>query len=275
MDHLGNGPFWCIPPMEHSGNEQFRCKVFADHQRNAAEVSMATRGSFNSLAFPKWNPAGGDPVEATNSTTMNVHCIRAGVKDLPSGALISKTLYIEEKMAGNPHFPNPTPSLATIAAARVALEYAFAASFGGGFAAVALRWVRHAELEKLMVYLAKYVMSAAPGDIGKQITSGFEPRNPPVRITSLIAPSFLNAKRGASEGRVKLGWDRIHGARTYQVFVNDGNILDESAWHPIAFTTRIRTEILGLEPGRMHHFRVRAILAAGEGPFSQVTSARA
>lgn len=206
---------------------------------------------------------------------MNITCIRAGVKDLPSGALIAKANHVVRCMQGNPHFPNPNPSLASVEAASTVLQTACAAAMGGAREAVALRWIRHAELEKLMVTLAKYVMSAAPGDIGKQITSGFEPRNPPVRITDPGAPLALSVKRSSYSGGVKLNWGKVHGARTYQVFVNAGNNEDDNAWRPIAFTTRLRTDVLGLEPGHMHHFRVRAILAVGEGPFSQVASVRA
>jgi len=206
---------------------------------------------------------------------MNVTCIRAGVKDLSSGALVAKASYVLEHMAGNPHFPDPNPSLASIAAATTALEAASAAALSRAREAVTRRWIRHAELEKLMVTLAKYVMSAAPGEIGKQITSGFEPRNPPVRITDPVAPLALSVKRSSYAGGVKLSWGKVHGARTYQVFVNAGNNEDDNAWRPIAFTTRLRTDVLGLEPGHMHHFRVRAILAVGEGPFSQVASVRA
>ncbi|MBK6541579.1 MAG: hypothetical protein IPG10_09950 [Flavobacteriales bacterium] len=85
---------------------------------------------------------------------MNVTCIRAGVKDLSSGDLIAKAMHIEEKMGNNPYFPNPTPSLATITAARIALDAGVAEALGGAHRAVALRWVYHAELERLLVQLS-------------------------------------------------------------------------------------------------------------------------
>ena len=107
------------------------------------------------------------------------------------------------------------------------------------------------------------------------IEQSFEPRNPPARITDPGAPAALGVKRCSYAGGIKLSWGKVQGARTYQVFVNAGNNEDSNGWLPIAHTTRIRTDLIGLEPGHMHHFRVRAILASGEGPYSQVVSGRA
>lgn len=258
---LGNGSILPNPASFHSGNEEYPLRI-RDY-----------RSTF--VPFPKWNPAAMGHVEGPKDRKMNVTCIRAGVKDLSSGDLVAKASYVLEHMEGNPHFPDPNPSLASIAAATTALQLASAEALGRARQAVVQRWLRHAELERLLVYLAKYVMSAAPGDIGKQITSGFEPRNPPLRITDPGAPAAFTAKRSSFQGAVKLTWGRVHGARTYQVYVNAGDPADPNAWQPLALCTRIRTDVHGLAPGHLHHFRVRAILAMGEGPFSQVASARA
>lgn len=206
---------------------------------------------------------------------MNVSCIRAGVKDLPTGELIAKSVYIEACMTGNPHFPAPMPSLAEIAVVRTELQHWLSEAEGGARAAVATRWVIHAKMERLLVQLSKYVMAQAQGDIDRQVTSGFELRRPPQRITALTAPEQLVAKRSEHEGAVKLAWKRVHGARAYQVFVNAGDAQLEDDWRLVASTTRIRHEVRNLEPGRYHHFRVRALFAAGDGPLSAIVGRRA
>lgn len=206
---------------------------------------------------------------------MNVTCIRAGVKDLSSAALIAKSAFVESRMTGNPHFPAPVPSLSSIAAARQALESAAAAALSRAHIAVATRWERHSELERLLVQLSKYVMATAQGDIEAQLTSGFEMRRAPYRITDLQAPTLRRATRTEYEGGVQLVWTGIRGARAYEVYATDGSMDQEQGWQRIACSTRIRTEIRGLEPGRHYAFRVRAILSAGEGPFSGAMQLRA
>ena len=206
---------------------------------------------------------------------MNVTCIRAGVKDLSSADLIAKTMNEEACMANNPHFPNPTPTLAELGAARSDLQMASAAALARGRAVVAIRWERHAELERLMVQLSKYVMATAPRDVEKQLSSGFTLRSAPLPIRHITAPHEVSTYRVDREGSVKLSWGKVHGARTYQVFVTSEDPTNEKAWQLAAHSTRIRVEIQGLEPGRMYHFRIRALLAAGEGPFSAVIATRA
>jgi hypothetical protein len=247
----------------------------ADLLGNEAHLPIRTASTITSAAFPKWNPGRRCCVEAAKINAMNVTCIRAGVKDLPSAALIAKARHVEACLQGNPHFPSPQPGLDTLRQAYLELERAVAAATGRARADVALRWERHAELERLLVQLAKYVLATAQGDVAKQLTSGFELRRPPVRITTLEAPALLEAKRSAFEGAIKLCWSAVRGARTYEVYVNHSDPDHEAGWYRIASCTRIRTEVRHLPPGEVHHFKVRAILAAGEGPFSPVSSKRA
>ncbi|MBK7114028.1 MAG: hypothetical protein IPH60_16510 [Flavobacteriales bacterium] len=78
----------------------------------AAMIKPAIHHSIPVL-FPKWNLDRMITVEAGNYTTMNVTCIRAGVKDLPSGDLVAKARFVAQCLTGNPYFPAPVPSLAT------------------------------------------------------------------------------------------------------------------------------------------------------------------
>lgn len=223
--------------------------------------------------FPKWNLSPLPIVPAPNSTAMNVTCIRAGVKDLSSSALVGKAMHIEGCMTNNPHFPAPVPSIADIAAKRAELQHWVTQAEGGAHAAIATRWAIHAQLERMLVQLSKYVMAQAQGDIERQVTSGFEMRRPPLKITDLHAPAQLVVKHSDYAGGIKLSWTGVRGARTYQVFVTAHE--GEEGWQLVAHSTRIRSEVLGLEPGRFYRFRVRAVFAAGEGPTSNAAGCRA
>lgn len=274
-DHFGNGSSMLLfsvdlrrPAPYHSGNR-------TDARIPAIMKPVLAHFKPTCSPFPKWNPRLVGIVEAAKPRTMNVTCIRAGVKDLSSAALIAKTMHVEECMASNPHFPDPSPTLAELGSARSALQIAAANALGRGRADVAIRWQKHTELERLMVQLSKYVMAKAPGDLVKQLSSGFELRNAPIPIDPIKPPARLNALQSGKEGCVDLVWHKVHGARTYEVFITSEDPTEPQAWHHAAHSTRIRTQVHGLEPGRLYHFRVRAILAAGEGPFSQVASKRA
>ena len=205
---------------------------------------------------------------------MNVTCIRAGVKDLPSDALVVKAGYIEDCMAGNPHFPAPMPSLAALAELREQLSFWLTEAEGGAHAAVATRWSVHAKLERALVQLSKYVMAAAQGDIESQLTSGFEMRNPPYRITTLEAPKPLFAKHSDHEGCIELQWSAVHGARTFQVSMNAQGEKSDETWQLVHACTRRRTVIKGLAKTTFYWFRVQAVGAAGVSPWSNTATVR-
>lgn len=202
---------------------------------------------------------------------MNVTSIRAGVKDLPSGQLVAKGRHVYACMSGNEHFPAPTPTLDTLLGACNALEEAAAEAVGRASAAVALRWVRHAELERILVKLSKYVLATAQGDVTKQVTSGFELRRPPLPITELQAPGFLTVRRPSSPDHdMLLHWGAVHGARIYQVYMTTEAPEHEQHWHLVHSGTSRRAHIRGLRKHLTHHFRVCAMGTAGIGPFSAV-----
>jgi hypothetical protein len=241
----------------------------ADHSGNAADMIQNTTAHTTAAPFPKWNLNDGSTVQAATNTTMNVTCIRAGVKDLPSGDLVAKAHFIEERLTGNPHFPAPVPSIATLRDARVALQFAIVGAETGAHALVAIRWERHSELERILVQLSKYVMATAQGDVNKQVSSGFELRRPPLRITTLTAPGTLTVRRPASpDGDLLLHWGAVHGARLYQVYMTTDDPTQGPQWTLVHTGSSRRAHIRGLLVHTTCHFRVCAMGTAGSGPFS-------
>jgi hypothetical protein len=225
------------------------------------------------VPFPKWNPDDRSIVQAATRITMNVTCIRAGVKDLSSGDLIAKALHVEKCLTGNPHFPAPVPDLAALHHANTQLYNALAGAETGAHALVAIRWVRHAELERLLVQLSKYVMATAQGDVNKQMTSGFDLRRAPLRITELTAPARLSLRRPKyPDGDMLLHWDAVHGARLYQVSMTkvDQATVTEDQWTLVHTGTSRRAHVRSLTIDTIHFFRVCAMGTAGTGPYSAV-----
>jgi hypothetical protein len=61
----------------------------------------------------------------------------------------------------------------------------------------------------------------------------------------------------------------------YHVYVCDGDIEDPSKWKMVTVSSRTRTRVSGLLPGKFYSFRVTALGRIGEGPASDIVSGRA
>ena len=100
--------------------------------------------------------------------------IKAGLKGLKPSELIGKCSHVESQMTGNANFVNPSPNLADMTAARVALVVAIAAAESGAHAAVAVKNEAAKNLSTMIVKLARYVNSVAGGDVDMAVGRGSE-----------------------------------------------------------------------------------------------------
>ncbi|MBK7114035.1 MAG: hypothetical protein IPH60_16545 [Flavobacteriales bacterium] len=96
------------------------------------------------VLFPKWSLDLRFTVQGGNNTTMNVTCIRAGVKDLPSGDLAAKARFVQLCLTGNPYFPAPVPS-SHLARSNHRTSVRPCRCQDRARSLVAIRWERHAE----------------------------------------------------------------------------------------------------------------------------------
>ncbi|WP_224981587.1 fibronectin type III domain-containing protein [Geomonas agri] len=65
----------------------------------------------------------------------------------------------------------------------------------------------------------------------------------------------------------------VKGARSYEVWVCEGDPLVESSWRHHATSGKInRIEITGLTPGKLYYIRIRAVGANDAGPWSNFIS---
>ncbi|MBK8341623.1 MAG: fibronectin type III domain-containing protein [Flavobacteriales bacterium] len=61
----------------------------------------------------------------------------------------------------------------------------------------------------------------------------------------------------------------------YQVYINDTDPSDTAKWQMVAVSSRTKTRIADLVPGKFYSFRVAALGRIGEGPASDIVSSRA
>lgn len=191
----------------------------------------------------------------------------AGVSRLTANALVAKALFVETKMTGNANFTTPVPAIATITAARGALETAIVAAMDGGKTAHLDKRMKEAALVLLLIEEAAYVTSVSGGDEAKIISSGFDVRKTAEPIGILDAPANLRATMTEFPGQAKLRWNFVYGAYTYLVYRKpDG--APESDWTLVGVVTHANYLDEDLKTGSFYWFKVVAVGAAGPSPAS-------
>jgi hypothetical protein len=179
--------------------------------------------------------------------------------------LISLAENIVLMMTGNASLPNPTPKLAAVTAAILALKTAESAVQARVKGAVATRDAKRADLLLLLTGLKSYVQTCADADLetGASIieSAGMGVRKIPVRAKRVFAVT-----QGSVSGTVHLVAARAghRAAYDWEWSVDGGK-----TWQLAPSTLQAKTSITGLVPGSSVSFRTRATTKAGEGDWSQ------
>ncbi len=192
------------------------------------------------------------------------------ISRLNATQLVERCLFIEERLSGNPSFPDLQPDLAQVAAKRDALQLAIILAADGGRTFVAKRERRRRELKLMLDALAGSVVSQAAEDEEKILSAGFFLRDRSRRRAEVPMPLRLRARITEQIGEAQLDWATTRGAAIYVVEHNAVSPDDTNAWKQVAETTRIRYLVSGLPSAKESWFRVRAIGTAGKGPWSDV-----
>jgi len=201
--------------------------------------------------------------------------LKNGLADLNAEGLISKSVFVEGKMAGNTDFTSPTPTLAALALAREALVEANAAASDGGRSAFLAKRLAMENLRGLLRDLSGYVVSIAAGSEKVIVSSGFDVRRSPEPASSLTTPGDLVARFTEYPGEVEVDWRADRAVRLSQVFINAEDPADESKWVSVGTTTKSRFRVTGLETGKFYWFRVQSTGVAGRSPMSDVAKSLA
>ena len=246
-----------------------RCAIAAGSFANAPGDDAITRATTafaddgNAIApAAKALPTCGPPMPLTMKT------VKAGLRGLSPLDLMAKALHVEQMMNGNPAFPFPNPTMAELQTAREALRAAIAAALDGGRTAHFNLRTATRHMQELLTKLAGYVNSVAGGDAEKLQSSGLELRNFPQPTGFPDMPQRLVARFTDHHGQIKLRWSPVKGAYLYEVFIHEGEEMDEAGWRALGTVTHASHVVNGLITGRFYWFRVRAIGVSGQSPFS-------
>jgi hypothetical protein len=126
-----------------------------------------------------------------------------------------------------------------------------------------------AALETALRTRANYVEDTANGDETKLRLGGFALRAAPVPVGLPAAPQNLSATIGDLEGHLDLSWDKVRGAKSY-VIQACADPINPANWAHKSVSTASSHTVNGMLAGTKWWFRVAAVGAAGQGPWSDV-----
>ena len=183
-------------------------------------------------------------------------------------ALLTYAGSIAKSMTGNPHFPNPSPSLAALTAAITTLSAAESATLTRTKGAVAARNTAKATLVTLLRQLQGTIQVAADAD-AENSAAIIQSTGVALRKTAVRAKRVFNAEPGPTTGSVKL----VAGAAARRASYEWEYSLDGGkTWIAGTPTLQTTTVVSGLPVGGAAQFRYRGVTQTGVADWSAPVS---
>ena len=173
-------------------------------------------------------------------------------------------------LTNNAHFPSPPVSPKDAVKAADALESAHKAARDARIQAVlrtALRDDAARANDVIADQLGSYVQMVSKGDETVILSAGMKVMGAKSSPQTMFAPEGFLAVPGKVAGTVAVRWDGVPGAKSYHVeCALDPS--DAAVWTACGKPTKRSFTVTGLVSGKRMWFRVVAIGAAGQGPWS-------
>lgn len=170
-------------------------------------------------------------------------------------------------MTGNPNFPTPSPTLASIKTALDEFTAALSEAAGGGVEKTAIKNAKRANLVSLLRQLSSYVFANCDEDMTKLLSSGFSAqkttRSP---IGPLPPPGTPFLSQGAVTGSLDASTSPVVGSYIYNWRV-------ALASTPTVYVKQVQTTAAsntfdGLTPGQIYNVQLNAVGTAGTSDWS-------
>jgi hypothetical protein len=114
---------------------------------------------------------------------------------------------------------------------------------------------------------ARYVQSISGGAESVIALAGMAVAKAKSRVGLMAAPEKLKASAGLFPGEAVLRWRGVRGASSYVAEIRRGT--EPGAWRLAGVAGRTKISVEDLTKGELYLFRVAAIGAAGQGPWSE------
>jgi hypothetical protein len=196
--------------------------------------------------------------------------IRLNLKGLNDDQLLAQAHGHDTAMEGNANFPTPSPAAQQFQGAITDFETSLAEQRAADQTAqerTSAKNDKRSVLEALLKARADYVENTSGGDETKILSASFGTRAPASPVGIPAQPTNFVATMSDLPGCIDLMWDRVRGASTYVVQICPDPLSDTS-WRQIGLPTKSSFTATGLTAGSKYWFRVAAIGAAGQGPWS-------
>ena len=234
---------------------------------------MAMPDFWDQLNVPTWDLLGnwdGDLRPALRKKIMIVQ-LSLNLTGMSDADLVKLVKNHEKAVTEHPEvFATPDPTAAVLAAAREGFELAMADQATAATAATEATRLKNASrlsLEDLMRTRDGYVTKLGRTNPSAPGLSNLPVRSTPGPVGLVAAPESLNATLGDLEHTVDLGWDKVRGARSY-VVQWCADPMSDANWQQAGISTKSSYLVTGLTAGTKYWFRVAAVGAAGQGPWS-------
>jgi len=182
---------------------------------------------------------------------------------------------VVESMTGNANFATPNPPLVDLtgAADDIVAKRAEVAAAETELA------TRMSELETLVEKLvqlltqeASYVQNITLGDEAKILSAGMPVKGQSAPVGPLPAPGNLRITGGDLDGTIDCMWNPVSGRDTY---IAEHATAVGGPWTQFYVSKKSSATASGLVSGQAYYVRVRAVGAAGPGPWSDIAQGRA
>ena len=177
---------------------------------------------------------------------------------------------IKTAMTGNATFPTPNPTLPNYGTAITTLNTknaAVVALQGQLGTAMSDRDAAEVNFDMLTKQLASYVDNIAMGDPVKIQSAGMDVKATPTPIGVPNQPANLSLTVSDADGQLDAQWDRVRGAKSYEIQISADPITSTS-WQNRPSVTKSAVTLTGLTSGTKIWVRIRAIGASGPGAWS-------
>lgn len=195
--------------------------------------------------------------------------IKASLSSLNPVKLILFTRNVIARMTDNPAFATPQPALADIQTKLTEFEGLTQIAVDGTSEDRLRRGNCSEELKDMMRTLSSYVAMVAEGRAVVILSSGFKIRNEAAPVPPVATPTSLLAHRSTHRGAVKVNWETVEHAISYQIMITTTDPNDGAAdWRSVAVTSKTKAMVNDLTPGTYYWFKVKAIGSTSESGYS-------
>jgi hypothetical protein len=187
---------------------------------------------------------------------MPIYKVNLGFVEKSDPALDAFTESLIAKITGNPSFPTPPVTAASLETELSDFTDALAAAADGGKEATAIKDAARASLIEALRKDAIYVQAHGNNDLATLLSSGYEVSSTSRTRSPLPAPTIVRVDNGTSTNLL-VSVTVVPNAKAYEAQIStDGG----TTWEHATISTRARPiTVPGLTPGTTYLIQVRAV----------------